>query len=103
MNFIKSPLTSEAGLPPGFLLAIAIAAIDWTILLGLEGDLSLFATLCAGNREHLTGPASASGPFLPLGRPTIRAALGFVHEPSALVELLLALGERERFAAITAC
>src|SRR5262249_52532660 len=95
----------------------ALRAVDGLVAARLEGDLGLLAALRAGRREHLptravvaataptgrVGVAATPAPALLLARaPALRAAAGLVHEPAALVELLLPGGERELLPAIAA-
>ena len=69
----------------------AVAAVDGTIGLGLEGNLSLAAAGCASSSEILTGATSSS-----LASVTASlAALGLILEPALGVELLLTSGEHE--------
>ena len=79
-------------------LSEAVAAVDGTIGLGLEGNLSLTTAGSAGGSEELTG---ATGGVL-AGVTAGLAALGLVLEAALSVELLLAGGENEFVAALFA-
>ena len=72
-------------------LGEALAAVDGTVGLGLEGNLCLAAATCAGSGEELTG---ATGAVL-AGITACLAALGLVLETALCVEFLLACGENE--------
>ena len=76
----------------------ALAAVNRTIGLGLEGNLCLAAAGCAGSGEELTGTAGSS-----LASVTAAlAALGLVLEASLSVELLLTSRVHELVAALFA-
>ena len=77
-------------------LGEAVAAVNGTIGLGLEGNLSLAATGSAGGSEELTG---ATGAVLASVTACL-AALGLVLEAALSVELLLTGSEGELVAAL---
>jgi len=80
------------------LLCKALAAIDRTVLTGLEGDFGLAAALGAGGDELLALRAA-----LGFAQVTaVLAALGLIYESLAGVELLLAGGENEFLATVFA-
>ena len=76
----------------------AVAAVDGTIGLGLEGNLSLAAAGSAGSGEILTGATGSSLASITASL----AALGLILEPALGVELLLTGGENEFVAALFA-
>ena len=80
-------------------LSEAVAAVNGTVGLGLEGHLGFAAATGAGSGEELTG---ATGSVL-AGITACLAALGLVLEAALCVELLLAGGENELVAALFAC
>ena len=77
-------------------LSEAVAAVNGTIRLGLEGNLSLTTAGGAGGGEELTG---ATGGVL-AGIAAGLAALGLVLEAALSVELLLTGSEGELVAAL---
>ena len=77
-------------------LGDAVAAVNGTIRLGLEGNLSLTTAGGAGGGEELTG---ATGGVL-AGIAAGLAALGLVLEAALSVELLLTGSEGELVAAL---
>ena len=77
-------------------LGEALAAVDRTIRLGLEGNASLAAASSADSGEILTGTASSVLASVTAGL----AALGLVLEAALSVELLLTGGEHELVAAL---
>ena len=77
-------------------LGEAIAAVNRTVRLGLEGNLSLTTAGSAGGGEELTG---ATGGVL-AGIAAGLAALGLVLEAALSVELLLTGSEGELVAAL---
>ena len=79
-------------------LSEALAAVDGTIGLGLEGNTSLAAAGSADSGEVLTGTASSVLASVTAGL----AALGLVLEAALSVELLLTSGEHELLAALFA-
>ena len=79
-------------------LGEAVAAVNGTIGLGLEGNLSLATASGAGSSEILAG---ATGGVL-AGITAGLAALGLVLEATLSVELLLTGGEHELVAALFA-
>ena len=79
-------------------LGEALAAIDRTVLAGLEGTLARLAAAGADSVEHL---ALTTGSVL-AGIAAGLAALGLVLETTAGVELLLTGGPNELLAAILA-
>ena len=79
-------------------LCKAIAAIDGSVRLGLEGNLRLAAAVGANSGEVLLG---ASGSVLS-GVAAGLAALGLILEASLSVEFLLAGGENEFISALFA-
>lgn len=73
-----------------------LAAINRTVATGLEGDLSLFATLSTSCGEHFSAgriAAIATGVFT--SRAAISAAGRFVGEALFSIKLLLASSEDE--------
>ena len=76
----------------------AIAAVNGTIGLGLEGNASLAAAGSAGSGEVLTGTASSILASVTAGL----AALRLILEAALCVELLLTGGEYELIAAFFA-
>ena len=91
-------LKSEAVLTLGF---EALAAVHGTISAGLEGDLSLTAAAIADHGVHLAG-AIAVAVLSPTGSAAGGAAAGLILEALLSKELLLAGGEHELIAAVTA-
>jgi hypothetical protein len=81
-------------------LCKAFAAIDGLVGLGLKGDLSGTAALCADGVEHYALTAVVAGGLAVV--PACFAAGGFVPEALFGVELLLTGGENEFGAAILA-
>jgi hypothetical protein len=79
-------------------LSEALAAVNGTIGLGLEGNLGLAAAVGAGSSEELTGTAGS----VLAGVTAVLAALGLVLETLLSVELLLASGEDELVTALFA-
>ena len=79
-------------------LSEALAAVDRTIGLGLEGNLCLAAAAMASSGEELTG---ATGVVLASITASL-AALGLVLEAALCVEFLLTGGENEFVAALFA-
>jgi len=79
-------------------LGEALAAVDRTVGLGLEGNLGLAAAGCADCGEILAGTASGVLASVAAGL----AALGLVLEAALRVELLLTGSEHELFAALFA-
>jgi hypothetical protein len=78
----------------------ALAAVDGTIVVGLEGNLALLATVSAYSVEHL---ASGSLATACLARLTaLTASLGLIGEALLSVEFLLAGRENELLSAILA-
>ena len=78
----------------------ALAAVDGTIVVRLEGNLALLAAVGAGSVEHLAGGSLAALSLA--GVAAITASLGLVGEALLGVELLLAGGENEFASAILA-
>jgi len=76
----------------------ALAAVNRTVGLRLEGNLSLTAAGSAGSGEELAGTAGSGLAGVTAGL----AALGLVLEATLSVELLLAGGEHELIAAFLA-
>ena len=87
-----------SGLAVGAHLSEALAAVDGTVSLGLEGHLGLAAAAGAGCGEELTG---ATGSVLASVTASL-AALGLVLEAALCVELLLTGGEHELLATLFA-
>ena len=79
-------------------LGEALAAVDRTVRLGLEGNLGLAAAGSANSGEILTGAAGGVLASITAGL----AALGLVLEAALSVELLLTGGEHELVAALFA-
>ena len=79
-------------------LGKALAAVNRTILTGLEGNAGFLAASSANRGEHLSLGSLA----LLAGVAAGFASLGLVGEASLSVELLLAGGEDELFAALFA-
>ena len=79
-------------------LGEAVAAVNGTIRLGLEGNLSLTTAGGAGGGEELTG---ATGSLL-AGVTAGLAALGLILEAALCVELLLSCCEYELCSAFLA-
>ena len=79
-------------------LSEALAAVNGTIGLGLEGNLCLTAATGASSGEELTGATGAVLAGITAGL----AALGLVLEAALCVELLLTGGENEFVAALFA-
>ena len=79
-------------------LGEALAAVDGTIRLGLEGNLRLAAAGSAGSGEILPGTTGSGLAGVTAGL----AALGLVLEAALSVELLLTGGEHELVAALFA-
>ena len=90
---MDAPSESIKNLTLGFLshLGEAVAAVNRTIALGLEGHAGLAAASCAGSGEVLTGTTGSVLAGVAAGL----AALGFVLEASLGIELLLTGGEHE--------
>ena len=82
----------------GVHLSVAVAAVNGTIGLGLEGHLCLTAATGASSGEELTG---ATGVVLASVTASL-AALGLVLEAALCVEFLLTCGENEFIAALFA-
>jgi hypothetical protein len=82
----------------GVHLGVAVAAVNGTIGLGLEGHLGLAAAASAGSGEQLTGSTSV----VLASDTACLAALGLVLETLSCVELLLTSGEHELVAAFLA-
>jgi hypothetical protein len=82
-------------------IAETIAAIDGTVVAGLEGNLARFAAFRADGVIHLTLAVSAAGVLL-AGIPACLAALGFIGEAFFSVEFLFAGGESEFLTAVFA-
>ena len=78
----------------------ALAAVDGAIVVRLEGNLALLATVGAGSVEHLAGRSLTALSLT--GVAAITASLGLVGEALLGVELLLAGGENEFASAILA-
>jgi hypothetical protein len=76
----------------------ALAAVNRTIGLGLEGNLCLTTAACAGSSEELTGTTAGVLTSVAAGL----AALGLILEAALCVELLLTGGEYELVAALFA-
>jgi len=76
----------------------AIAAVNGTIGLGLEGNLGLAAAGSAGSGEILSGTTSCVLASVAASL----AALGLILEASFSIELLLTGGENEFCAALLA-
>ena len=66
----------------------------------LKGYFAFSAAPCTGGFEHLSGFAGTTRAGLFPAGPAIRAALGLVLKSFRLIELLLAYGEDEGFAAL---
>ena len=79
-------------------LGEALAAIDRTVALGLEGHTGLAAAGSAGSGEELPG---AAGGVLASVAASL-AALGLVLEAALSIELLLTSGEHELLATLFA-
>ena len=79
-------------------LGEALAAIDRTVGLGLEGNLGLAAAGSANSGEVLAGTAGSVLASVTAGL----AALGLVLEAALRIELLLTGGEHELLAALLA-
>ena len=79
-------------------LGEAVAAVNGTIALGLEGHLGLAAAGSAGSSEQLAGGAGS----VLAGSTASLALLGLVLEAAGSVELLLTGGENELLAALVA-
>jgi len=79
-------------------LGEALAAVDRTVGLGLEGNLGLAAASCADCGEVLTGTTGGVLASVAAGL----AALGLVLEAALRVELLLTGSEHELVAALFA-
>ena len=79
-------------------LGEAVAAVDRTVRLGLEGNLRLAAAGSTHGSEILTGAAGSVLAGITAGL----AALGLVLEAALSIELLLAGSEHELFAAFFA-
>jgi hypothetical protein len=82
-------------------VAEAVAAVDGTVVAGLEGDLAGLAALSADSFEHLAGGRVGAGHTL-AGITAGLATLGLVGEAFLSVELLLTGGENEFLSAILA-
>ena len=76
----------------------ALAAINRTVGLGLEGNLRLAAASSAGSGKILAGTAGCGLAGIPAGL----AALRLILEAALRIELLLASGEHELLAAFLA-
>ena len=76
----------------------ASAAVNRSVARGLESNLSLATALCTGGDKVLSGSSAC----ILLCIAACLAALGLVHKAFFLVELLLACGEYELFAAFLA-
>ena len=76
----------------------ALAAVNRTIGLGLEGNLCLAAAACASSSEELTGATGIVLTSITAGL----AALGLILEATLCVELLLTGSENEFVAALFA-
>ena len=79
----------------------AFAAVDGTILTGLEGNLGGLATLGAHSVEHLAGSAG-SGTGSLTGHTAVTAAGGLILEALLGVERLFTGRENELVAAVFA-
>jgi hypothetical protein len=79
----------------------ALAAVDGTVVVRLEGNLALLAAVGADSVEHLTGGSLLTALCL-AGIAAITASLGLVGKALLGVELLLAGGENEFASAILA-
>ena len=79
-------------------LGEALAAVNGTIALGLEGNLGLATASGANSGEELAGAAGGVLASITAGL----AALGLVLEAALCVELLLTGGEHELVAALFA-
>jgi hypothetical protein len=79
-------------------LGKALAAVDRTVGLGLEGNASLAAAGSAHSGEILAGAAGGVLASITAGL----AALGLVLEAALCIELLLTGGEHELLAALLA-
>ena len=83
---------------PTLHVRVALAAVHWTIVLGLEGHLGRRAALCADCIVHHAGTATLS--FL---RDAALTATGrLILETLFGVEFLLTGGEHKLFTAVTA-
>ena len=78
----------------------ALAAVDGTVVVRLEGNLALLAAVGAGSVEHLAGGSLTALSLT--GVAAITASLRLVGEALLGVELLLAGGENEFASAILA-
>jgi len=79
----------------------ALAAVDGTVVVRLEGNLALLAAVGANSVEHLACGSLLTALSL-AGVAAITASLGLVGEALLGVELLLAGGENEFASAILA-
>ena len=78
-------------------LSEALAAVNGSVITGLEGNLSLAAAACAYSCEHFTLSSAVL-----LSVTASLAALGLVLEAALRIELLLTGGEHELLAALFA-
>ncbi len=83
------------------MVAEAVTAVNRTIILRLEGDLSLLAAVSANNSEELTLRSAAITLATTLVA-AVTAANGLILEALLLVECLLTSGENEVVATIFA-
>jgi hypothetical protein len=89
------------------MVLVAVRAVDRPVAAGLERHLSFFAAARARRAEHLARPAATRRTVLSATlslarRAAVRAAPGWIVEAATGVVLLLADGEDEWLAAITA-
>jgi hypothetical protein len=85
----------------GLSLRKALAAIDRTVIAGLEGDLAGLSALGADSVIHLTLATTFAAVVLP-GVAALLAALRLVLETTLSVEFLFTGGKDELFAAVFA-
>ena len=79
-------------------LSEALAAVNRSVALGLEGNASFLAAGCAGSCEEFSGALNSHLSLVSAGL----AALGLVLEAALSVEFLLACCEYELLAAFLA-
>ena len=82
------------------MLVEAVTAINRTVVLRLKGYLSLLATVCASDLEHLALLAGIAGAATLVA--AVTAACRLILEPLLSVEFLLTSGESELLATLFA-
>ena len=97
-RLISAPFSQQALSGLLFHLSEALAAVNRTIGLGLEGNLCLAAACCTCSCKELTGAAGGVLASVAAGL----AALGLILEAALCVEFLLTGGENEFLAALFA-